>query len=302
MDAVTHSMGGLILRYAMAQVERDHPSFPPYLRIEDVVTLGTPHGGARFTSFVCWTTQCDQMRAGSGFLNWLQSYAWEPDTAVNTDWSTYGSDSDQWVAADRAAGTDSDRSPAHKYIGSCHKTWYKDISGIRHDDFKTLTSSADSANGYRFDCNGAGWTRDTLMQWPVRRTARALTLAPLCLGELIPTALRSRLVEEHLLLHPRRYAAPVGIPSVAMDEPAFRPGFDRWRAWRGPSWMNTAWLLVPHIAAAGHEAAAARIADRLTTPVLHEGLREYYDPRHGRGLGSRGFGWSALVVDLLLPG
>jgi hypothetical protein len=63
--------------------------------------------------------------------------------------------------------------------------------------------------------------------------------------------------------------------------------------------MNTAWLLVPHIAAAGHEPAARRIADRLATAVLHEGLREYYDPRDGRGLGVRGFGWSTLIVDLL---
>ena len=59
---------------------------------------------------------------------------------------------------------------------------------------------------------------------------------------------------------------------------------------------------MPQIAASGHEPAAARIADLLATAVLHEGFREYYDPRHGRGLGSRDFGWSALVVDLLLPG
>lgn len=123
-------------------------------------------------------------------------------------------------------------------------------------------------------------------------------LSPLCLGELISRDLRARLVEEHLL-HPRRYAAPVGIPSVAMEGPAFRPGFDRWRAWRGPSWMNTAWLLLPHTAILGHEPAARRVADRLATAVLRAGFREYYDPRHGRGLGARGFGWSTLVVDLL---
>jgi hypothetical protein len=37
-------------------------------------------------------------------------------------------------------------------------------------------------------------------------------------------------------------------------------------------------------------------------PARHEGFREYYDPRQGRGLGVGGFGWSTLIVDLLLPG
>ena len=151
----------------------------------------------------------------------------------------------------------------------------------------------DERRGLFFDLAGPGERAVPISTWTA--------LTPLCLGELIPAALRTRLVEEHLL-HPRRYGAPVGIPSVAMDEPAFRPGFDRWRAWRGPSWMNTAWLLVPHIAAAGHEPAARRIADRLATAVLREGFREYYDPRHGRGLGVSGFGWSTLVTDLLVPG
>ena len=33
--------------------------------------------------------------------------------------------------------------------------------------------------------------------------------------------------------------ARVGIPSVAAEEPTFNPRFDRWRCWRGPSWMPT---------------------------------------------------------------
>jgi len=123
-------------------------------------------------------------------------------------------------------------------------------------------------------------------------------LSPLCLGELVPARLRERLVVEHLD-DPHRYAAPVGIPSVAMDEPAFRPGFDRFRTWRGPSWVNTAWLLLPPLARLGHPHTTRRVAAGLARAALREGLREYYDPHTGRGLGARGFGWSALVVDLL---
>jgi glycogen debranching enzyme len=125
------------------------------------------------------------------------------------------------------------------------------------------------------------------------------SLAPLALTAL-PEDVRRRLVEEHLL-DPRRYHAPAGIPSVAMDEPSFRPGFDHFRTWRGPAWVNTAWLLLRPMAELGYEAEAARILDGLARAIDREGFREYYDPRTGRGHGARDFGWSTLVVDLLAP-
>jgi GH15 family glucan-1,4-alpha-glucosidase len=83
-----------------------------------------------------------------------------------------------------------------------------------------------------------------------------------------------------------------------MDEPSFRPGFDLWRTWRGPSWVNVAWFLSPALRELGHGDEADRIATALARAVARDGLREYYDPRTGRGLAARGFGWSALAVDL----
>ena len=35
--------------------------------------------------------------------------------------------------------------------------------------------------------------------------------------------------------------------------------------------------------------------------VEREGLREYYDPRTGAGLGASDFAWSALVAELAEP-
>jgi glycogen debranching enzyme len=122
------------------------------------------------------------------------------------------------------------------------------------------------------------------------------SLAPLTLSAL-PEHVRRRLVEEHLL-DPGRYRAPVGIPSVSMDEPSFRPGFDRFRCWRGPSWVNTAWLLVPPMRELGYEEDASRIVRSLAETVERRGFREYYDPLTGRGHGARDFGWSTLLVDL----
>jgi hypothetical protein len=107
-----------------------------------------------------------------------------------------------------------------------------------------------------------------------------------------------RLVEEHLL-EPARYHAPVGVPSVAMDEPSFQPGFHLFRCWRGPSWINVAWLLVPPMRALGYEAEAVRIVDSLVGAVERHGFREYYNPLDGDGLAARRFGWSTLLVDLL---
>jgi glycogen debranching enzyme len=124
-------------------------------------------------------------------------------------------------------------------------------------------------------------------------------LSPLLLDAL-PEDVRRRLVEEHLL-HRGRYRAPIGIPSVSMQERAYRPGFDAWRTWRGPVWVNVAWLLVPAMRSLGYGRAADRIAASTCAAVACNGLREYYDPRSGRGLGARGFSWSALAAELDAP-
>ena len=142
---------------------------------------------------------------------------------------------------------------------------------------------------------GLFWDLAGAAERPVRVSTWA-SLAPLALPG-IPEPIRRRLVEEHLL-DPRRYRAPTGIPSVALDEPSFKPGFDRFRCWRGPSWVNTAWLLVPVMRDLGYDAAAAHVVDGLVAAARRHGLREYYDPLTGRGLGARGFAWSTLLLDL----
>jgi hypothetical protein len=125
------------------------------------------------------------------------------------------------------------------------------------------------------------------------------SLAPIALSG-IPEQVRRRLIETHLL-HPERYRAPTGIPSVAMDEPSFVARFDMWRTWRGPAWMVTAWLLVPALRELGYDDEADRIVDSLAAAVLRDGWREYYNPLSGRGAAAHGFSMSTLLVDLLAP-
>jgi len=71
-----------------------------------------------------------------------------------------------------------------------------------------------------------------------------------------------------------------------------------WRTWRGPSWMNVAWLLTPALRELGYDDDADRIASGMADAAARGGLREYYDPRTGAGLAAGDFSWSALVADL----
>lgn len=87
-----------------------------------------------------------------------------------------------------------------------------------------------------------------------------------------------------------------------MQERSFNPRWDRFRCWRGPSWVNTLWLLVPPLRELGRAREADRVVASLVRAAARDGLREYYDPLTGRGLGARGFGWSALLLDTVRVG
>lgn len=150
-----------------------------------------------------------------------------------------------------------------------------------------LDRCLDARSGLFFDLAGR-------RERPVRISTWS-ALSPLALPG-IAEHVRRRIVEQHLL-DERAYRAPVGVPSVSMSEPAFNPGWDRFRTWRGPSWVNTAWLLAPAMRELGYEAAADRVLSSLATAALRDGFREYYHPLTGAGLGARGFGWSALLAD-----
>jgi hypothetical protein len=128
------------------------------------------------------------------------------------------------------------------------------------------------------------------------------SLAPLALPDL-PEEIGRRLVEEHLL-DEREFWTPVAPPSVAADEPGYEPDGARGpirRYWRGPTWVNSAWMVWLGLRRLGYEREAERLAKGVIGAVGREGLREYYDPRDGRGLGARDFAWSALVAELADP-
>jgi hypothetical protein len=127
-------------------------------------------------------------------------------------------------------------------------------------------------------------------------------LAPLALPDL-PEAIGRRMVEEHLL-DPRRFWLPVPPPSVSAAERSFEPGRGSgWkrRYWRGPTWVNAAWMLWIGLVRLGYRAEAEEMARRLGEAVLSQGLREYYHPSTGEGLGAADFAWTSLIVEMVDP-
>jgi hypothetical protein len=134
-----------------------------------------------------------------------------------------------------------------------------------------------------------------------KRIVTWAALSPLALPDL-PEEVGRRLVEEHLL-NPRRFWLPFPPPSVSAEETVFSRN-DRFlgvlrRYWRGPTWINAAWLLWLGLVRLGYDEAAAEMGRRLATAVAAEGLREYYDPYTGRGMGARDFSWSALILEMI---
>ena len=128
-------------------------------------------------------------------------------------------------------------------------------------------------------------------------------LSPLALPDL-PEAIGRRLVEEHLL-DPARFWLELPPPSVSRSEPSFSVndmgmlGIRRY--WRGPTWINAAWLVWLGLMRLGYGEEAAELGRRVGGAVLGTGLREYYDPYTERGMGASTFAWSALAIELVEP-
>ena len=152
----------------------------------------------------------------------------------------------------------------------------------------------DEPRGMFLDEAQPGGLRPTIETWAA--------LAPLALPDL-PEAIGRRLVEEHLL-DPKRFWLPIPPSSVSAAEPSFEAGRGSgWkrRYWRGPTWVNAAWLLWMGLLRLGYRAEAEEMARRLSQAVLDEGLREYYNPRTGEGLGATDFAWTSLIVEMADP-
>ena len=156
------------------------------------------------------------------------------------------------------------------------------------DELRAWIGAGDAAMASLWDdAAGCFFSRDLVGGAPIRvRTWEAYM--PLYAGQA-SAAQAARLAEG---MAARADRATFLLPSTDPDEPAFEPR----RYWRGPVWIPVNWLLSHGLRAYGYADMAARLEGDAASLVARSGLREYYDPRTGEGLGGGAFSWSAALL------
>lgn len=103
---------------------------------------------------------------------------------------------------------------------------------------------------------------------------------------------------EETLLDPDVLGGRVPFPTVARNEKTFTPdGY-----WRGPVWINQAYVLLGVLERYGYEQEAQKAREALLAlNDKNDWIWEYYDAETGRGLGVPEYGWSAaLFMEMVL--
>jgi len=90
-----------------------------------------------------------------------------------------------------------------------------------------------------------------------------------------------------------------GIPTISYNSNRFNEN----HYWRGPCWLNTAYFTIRSLFDYGYK----ELALELTTNLLNwcsansDSIYEYYNPKTGKGLGAKNFGWSSsFIIELEL--
>lgn len=96
VQIVDHSMGGLVTRWALYATPFE-PALPPFLLVQDIVTMATPHDGAppAYAFFYCSSClQGGQIETAMPFMQELINKGQNPQANAGTDWTMLGSQCD----------------------------------------------------------------------------------------------------------------------------------------------------------------------------------------------------------------
>ena len=143
------------------------------------------------------------------------------------------------------------------------------------------------------------WDRQRGFFYAVGEHGRVITETVVSLMPLLVEGLPAEQVDAMVaaVADPERFATPVPVPTVAYRDPKFSPT----RMWRGPVWVNTAWLVARGLRVQGRGDLADAVETALLDLVSQHGPNEYFRPDTGvkPPRATTVFGWSAaLTVDL----
>ncbi|MBM3672299.1 MAG: glycoside hydrolase [Actinobacteria bacterium] len=86
------------------------------------------------------------------------------------------------------------------------------------------------------------------------------------------------------------------VPSV----PTNARQFQERRYWKGPTWVNTNWIVIQGLRVYGEHAVVNELTERTIGLVERGGCAEYFSALTGEAMGAEEFSWTAaLVLDLL---
>lgn len=139
----------------------------------------------------------------------------------------------------------------------------------------------------RADSAGIVWPHDLSTGMDLRELSAGVALQALVPG--VSRKLATRIAE---IVLDGPLASPMGVRSLAIDSHMLEP----LRYWRGPVWSNVTWLCAHGLERAGLHDEAAELRRRQLACVAHSGMREYFDPISGDGLGAKSFSWTAATT------
>ncbi len=122
-------------------------------------------------------------------------------------------------------------------------------------------------------------------------------LLPLMSGSLDPE-MTARLAAH--LQNPDEFWTQFPAPTVAKNDPKYSPQ----QMWRGPTWINSNYMLIEGLERSGYPELAQELRQRTFEMVAGlKDIYEYYNPETGQAppLAASTFGWSAaLFIDLMV--